>query len=152
MMNKLYRVEWNGGVMVYIRIKGDWFSMETVTASNEFEDFRLKDVEPTRETIQRVAKSELSETFLNKELAKPIEERKFFLAEEKETMKAEAKRRWDEHMAPRALYDVVRYWDDILDMVIRRGIPKREARKLADNYNKNKAIYNHFSIVKQKKN
>lgn len=151
MIDRLYYVGWNGGVMVYVRIKGDWFAMQTVTASNEFEDFRLVDEEPTIETIQRVAKSELSKDFLDKELAKPIDVRAFFLAEERETMEAEAKRRWDEYITPRALYDVVRYWDSVPDSVIRSGIPKQEASELADNCNKTKRIYNHFSIRRHDK-
>lgn len=150
MRDKLYRVEWNGGVMVYVRTEGDWFLMETVTASNEFEDFRLVDEEPTRETIRRVAKSELSEGFLDKELAKPVVDRKFFLESERDVMLEEAKRRWDFFIAPNERYKVVRTWDSVPDGTMRTGLTKREARALADKWNKAAGIYTRFHIKQEK--
>lgn len=127
MAESFFQVLGNGTIMAYKRVPDkNGYVVASMMDCGQFDDWKIKEqvsFEDTFGVVQLSADNveKLKDVFFSLSEAIPL-----------------SQERWEHVMAPRASYEVVRYFDHVEDGVIARGLTKREADEKATSMNMDK--------------
>lgn len=130
-----YRVSYNGYLEKLVstsKVRACFiFSLFNLMDCNTFEEWKIKN-NNSYPCYQVLSEEGISELFTDFEEAKRV-----------------SKERWDEVVAPNALYRVAYYFDDIFEKYVTEPLSKREAFEKADEFRKKRAKYlYYYDVVK----